>query len=103
MTVKLRMLAPRIATASTTRTAKLPIVERKRGWAGTKDRERIKRRDCGICQQCKDEGRLSAGVVVDHIVPLWAGGSDEDENKRLLCNECHDAKTAREAGERGGA
>jgi 5-methylcytosine-specific restriction protein A len=78
-------------------------VERKRGSAGVKDRQRIKERDCGLCVRCQKEGRVSLGKVVDHIVPLWAGGSDEDENKQLLCDPCHDAKTAREAKERAGA
>jgi 5-methylcytosine-specific restriction endonuclease McrA len=40
------------------------------------------------------------GVAVDHKTPLWMGGSDEDSNKELLCQPCHDAKTAREAAAR---
>ena len=98
---KLTMLKPRLATSTASRVQMMPItrpgtVERLRGSAGVKDRERIKRRDCGMCQQC---GR--AGTVVDHKRPLWDGGSDADENKWLLCGECHDDKTKREAGERG--
>jgi 5-methylcytosine-specific restriction protein A len=38
--------------------------------------------------------------VVDHITPLHMGGDDQDSNKELLCNPCHDAKSAREAGNR---
>ncbi len=77
------------------------VVERKRGSAGIKDRERIRERDGGLCQECKRQGRTSVGTVVDHIKPLWAGGSDEDDNKELLCQTpCHDAKTAREARQR---
>ena len=75
-------------------------VQRKRGWAGMKDRNRIRARDCGLCQECKRQGRVGLGSAVDHIVPLWKGGSDDDTNKELLCGRCHDAKTAREAGER---
>lgn len=26
---------------------------------------------------------------VDHVLPLWAGGSDDDSNKRTLCQPCH--------------
>ncbi|MDN4061293.1 HNH endonuclease [Massilia sp. YIM B02769] len=38
---------------------------------------------------------------MDHLKPLWAGGSDDDDNKELLCQTpCHDAKTAREARQR---
>jgi 5-methylcytosine-specific restriction protein A len=77
-------------------------VQRKRGSAGVKDRQAIRARDHGLCQECKRQGRTILGVVVDHITPLWQGGSDEDDNKELLCNPCHDAKTAQEAAQRGG-
>lgn len=72
-------------------------VERKRGSAGVRDRERIRARDCGLCQNC---GYL--GKDVDHDVPLWAGGQDDDENKRVLCGMCHDAKSKVEARQRAG-
>jgi 5-methylcytosine-specific restriction protein A len=74
--------------------------ERKRGWAGVQDRDRIRRRDEGLCQGCKRNNKVSVGVHVDHIVPLWKGGSDEDANKELLCRPCHDEKSAVEAAER---
>lgn len=76
------------------------VVERKRGSAGVRDRERIRARDCGLCQACKRKGRTSIGGPVDHIVPLWDGGSDDDSNKEVLCVPCHDAKSAREAAVR---
>lgn len=88
-------------------TARLPtlterpnVVERKRGYAGVLDRRRIRERDCGLCQECKRQGRTTIGHPVDHIVPLWAGGSDDDTNKETLCTPCHDAKSAREAKQR---
>ena len=78
-------------------------VERKRGSAGVRDRERIRRRDHGLCQECRRQGRFgTVGAAVDHIKPLWAGGSDEDSNKELLCQPCHDAKSALEARQRFG-
>ena len=76
-------------------------VVRKRGSAGVKDRERIRTRDCGLCQECRRNGQTVLGHDVDHIVALWAGGSDDDRNKELLCAEHHAEKTAREAAERG--
>ena len=103
--VKLSTLPPRLQTAACTRLAfaSPAAVERKRGGAGVRDRNRIRERDCGLCQECKRQGRASLGTVVDHIVPLWKGGSDADSNKELLCQTpCHDAKTAREARERAG-
>lgn len=102
--MKLTTLKPRLQTS----TARLPtlterpnVVERKRGYAGVLDRRRIRERDCGLCQECLRQGRTTIGHPVDHIVPLWAGGSDEDSNKETLCVPCHDAKTAREAKQRG--
>jgi 5-methylcytosine-specific restriction protein A len=35
---------------------------------------------------------------VDHIVPLSQGGTDVSENLQSICDDCHDAKSAREAG-----
>ena len=77
-------------------------VQRKRGWAGVQDRERIRRRDHGLCQECRRQNRVSLGAAVDHKKPLWDGGDDTDNNKELLCQPCHDATTAREAAQRAG-
>jgi len=88
---RLQKVGPRLSS--------LPVaagtVERKRGSAGVRDRDRIRKRDCGLCQNC---GHL--GSVVDHKKPLWAGGSDEDDNKWVLCPVCHDAKSKVEAAQR---
>jgi len=46
-------------------------VERKRGSAGVCDRDRIRARDFGLCQECKRKGRTTIGGPVDHIIPLW--------------------------------
>jgi 5-methylcytosine-specific restriction protein A len=94
---RLQSMASRLPTLPSTRSS---TVERKRGYSGVKDRNRIRKRDCGLCQECKRQGRVAAGHQVDHIIPLWAGGSDEDNNKETLCIPCHDAKTAREAKQR---
>lgn len=103
---RLQTLKPRLTTASTSRLQQLPasagLVQRKRGSAGVKDRNNIKQRDCGLCQECRRRGRVTIGRVVDHIEPLWNGGSDDDSNKQLLCHPCHDEKTAREAAQRAG-
>jgi len=99
--MKLTRLQPRLQAVSTNRVqviqAQAGVVERKRGRAGVKDRIDIKRRDNGLCQECVRIGRPGPGWLVDHIKPLWNGGSDEPENKQLLCQEHHDAKTASEA------
>jgi len=97
--VKLRSLQPRLRPAATARLAQAPAatVERKRGSARGRDRNLIRERDCGRCQVCLNKGLTALGVAVDHQVPLWAGGSDDDSNKWLLCQPCHDAKSAAEA------
>lgn len=98
---KLTTLKPRLQVASGRLAVLAPArpetVQRKRGWAGIQDRNRIRARDEGQCQACKRRGVFSLGSAVDHIKPLWDGGSDDDSNKELLCTPCHDAKTAREA------
>lgn len=77
---------------------------RRTGRKGVKDRDRIKRRDNGLCQHCLNEGRLTIGTQVDHIVPLAFGGSDTDDNKQLLCDACHKAKSRLELRKgRGGS
>lgn len=100
-TVKLTTLKPRLLGIGAPRIQALPAypeaVERKRGSAGVADRLRIKRRDCGLCQVCH-----RPGYIVDHTIPLWEGGSDEDSNKQLICKPCHDAKSLIEAGRRAG-
>jgi 5-methylcytosine-specific restriction protein A len=99
---KLKSLRSPLQTLGASRLQSLTpaAVERKRGSAGVRDRNRIRQRDCGLCQQCQAAGKVALGVQVDHKVPLWAGGSDEDDNKWLLCDPCHDAKTAQEAAMR---
>lgn len=106
--MKLTTLKPRLGGTGSRVATLAPIrpdtVPRVRGWKGVQDRNRIRARDGGQCQQCKREGRehIGLGVAVDHIVPLWKGGSDDDSNKEMLCKEHHDAKSAREAAERFG-
>jgi 5-methylcytosine-specific restriction protein A len=77
-------------------------IVRKRGTTGINDRNAIRRRDCGLCQECKRQGLVTLGEEVDHIVPLHLGGSDADSNKELLCKTCHRFKTASEAKGRAG-
>lgn len=62
-------------------------------------RRRIFTRDCGlcVCARCKASGAVKLAQVVDHRVPLWAGGAESDDNRASMSNECHDLKTADEA------
>ena len=77
------------------------------GSTWTKLRETIIKRDFGLCQACKREGRLNPyrkgqGFAVDHIIAKAAGGTDEPGNLELKCGPCHLAKTEREAADAQG-
>jgi 5-methylcytosine-specific restriction protein A len=63
-----------------------------RNW--TRIRQRILRRDGGVCYVC---GRPGADTV-DHIVPASNGGTDDDDNLAAIHEvPCHQRKTAIEA------
>jgi len=73
---------------------------RSAGGNGAASRLRYKvRRKGGICVQCGVR-YAPDGVEVDHIVPLWNNGKDDEGNVQLLCILDHRAKTRREAAER---
>ena len=73
---------------------------RLQGKAGQQRRERYLRL-LPLCIKCEATGAVSAAAVVDHIVPLWAGGADDyGANGQGLCNRHHDVKTACEAAMR---
>jgi len=49
-----------------------------------------------LCVQCQAEGRVTASTVVDHIVPIADGGTNEHANLRAFCKPHHDARTMRD-------
>lgn len=53
-----------------------------------------------LCRACEAEGRVTAAVHVDHIVPHKGDPSLfwDSDNWQPLCARCHNAKTAREDG-----
>jgi 5-methylcytosine-specific restriction protein A len=57
------------------------------------------------CEICMKQGIVTPAVEVDHIVPLWAGGKESDNNRQSLCTACHKEKSSQEASIRasGGA
>lgn len=63
----------------------------------TRIRVRILKRDCGLCQVCLRESRITKADSVDHIVSKAEGGTDDDENLQAICTPCHAAKTALES------
>jgi len=66
-----------------------------REWEET--RKRILKRDKGLCQPCLRNGRPRPAKQVDHRIPKFEGGADDDDNLQAICVECHKAKTAEEA------
>lgn len=68
---------------------------RKRGRAGMRDRAAVLAEE-PLCRLCLEKGLEVASDVVDHIMPLAWGGSDERHNKQALCKPCHDAKSKAE-------
>lgn len=61
-------------------------------------RERIIAQHGARCYCCQAEG---VPLDIDHWVPLFLGGSEDDENLRPLCQPCHRKKTAQENRVRG--
>lgn len=50
---------------------------------------------CAVCNEM-----LESTFQVDHIVPLWKGGTNEIDNLQPLCVNHHAQKTQEEANER---
>lgn len=104
MTKKLRLqsLKPRLQTlgsriksvagnpASTPRLRGRAGVERRAKWLAKHP----------LCVDCEAEGITRMADEVDHEVPLWKGGADDETNFTSRCKDHHAAKTACEAAER---
>ena len=54
-------------------------------------RARIIERDSHKCCMCPN---TDGPFIVDHIIPLWISGNDEDDNLWTLCVACDKTKTA---------
>lgn len=67
--------------------------ERVRGRALQTRRRKWFARD-PLCKRCKDAGRVSLAVDLDHVVPIEHGGADDESNLQGLCGPCHAEKTA---------
>lgn len=50
----------------------------------------IGNRDGFVCQECGANRRLS----LDHIIPVSAGGTNDNDNLRILCLDCNSSKGA---------
>jgi 5-methylcytosine-specific restriction protein A len=51
-----------------------------------------------LCVHCENAGIVTAAKVVDHIVPIKAGGAPLDhDNFQSLCERCHNVKSSHES------
>ena len=74
---------------------------RTRGRSWQETRARILR-DSPYCAECARAGRHTLADEVDHVRPLFEGGSDEPGNLQALCRPCHASISAAEAARRRG-
>jgi 5-methylcytosine-specific restriction protein A len=74
----------------------LTTTQRGYGWEWQQLRERILKRDEGLCQVCFKRGKFTLARDVDHIVSKSNGGTDDDSNLQSICLPCHKVKTAEE-------
>lgn len=76
--------------------------QRDRSRAYERLRLSVLREACYLCQcfECTSTGRVRPASHVDHVVPLWAGGTNERYNLQALNPDCHARKSAQEAANR---
>ena len=104
---RLRMLPPLLSTATPKRsernnwhdTRSTSSTERGYGWAWQQAVKRIRARDHDVCQPClrRNDGRIGTYGAVDHKVPKFEGGTDDEANLEVICDDCHAPKTAAES------
>jgi 5-methylcytosine-specific restriction endonuclease McrA len=73
-------------------------VERLRGRALQRQRERVWLRDQGVCARCRRITTFPSGFELDHKVALANEGTNDDGNMQILHHECHEAKTNEDLG-----
>lgn len=100
---RLTTLKPRLQPTKLTRLASIPpridATPRMRGrkWMDRRARWLYAH---PLCCHCEAGGRTTLADEVDHVIPLWKQGADDESNYQSLCIDHHKAKTAEEAKER---
>ena len=99
-------LCPRLVTGRENRCAehRRPAWQRSRprrqhggsGWAWQRLRQRVIRRDGGLCR-LRLEGCTVTATTVDHILGVARGGSDDPSNLRASCASCNERRRRKQA------
>jgi hypothetical protein len=55
-------------------------------------RERLWLAQNGECAYCRQYFINPERLTIDHIIPKWMDGSNDEDNLQLICQACHDAK-----------
>jgi hypothetical protein len=98
---RLTMLRPRVGTLRTGVAAAPLEVDRMSSRPWSRLRSQVLSAN-QLCVHCRAQGRVEAATEVDHVVPLWEGGTNALANLQGLCHDCHGAKSAAEAAKRQG-
>lgn len=62
-------------------------------------REKVRHQSGNCCGYCLAHQEFILGVLeIDHIVPVAAGGGDEENNLWLACRACNNAKSIKTEG-----
>ena len=87
---------PQAPAWRSSRTVGKTTTQRGYGASWRRIRAAVMARDNYLCQVCAADGRVTPATEVDHIRPKARGGTDEMDNLRSICRQCHAEKTARE-------
>jgi len=95
----MRTLKPSVSLLQKRSPVATVTVERIRGHALQRRNKRFLHHN-PLCVHCLQQGTYHAAGECDHMIPLWAGGNDDEANIQGLCHACHLAKSTREIAER---
>lgn len=98
----MKTLKPSIRTLDARVAKQGAAAQRLRGNTRAAVVRRLSRERPRMCAECYRGGKVRLGEELDHVVPLWQGGSNDLANLQWLCKPCHADKTAGEAVERAG-
>ncbi len=93
----MKTLKPSIRTINTSLVKTGSGTQRIRGNSLVAIKKKFERENPRLCATCTSLGLVGFGDEMDHVVPLWMGGSESHSNRQWLCVQHHKVKTAAEA------